>query len=64
MDRPYGVVGTLVFTSKFLYYVAGTGYLGIALVSAFSTYLKDETKDFGSIVKDCGEYKGELSALT
>ena len=64
MDRPYGVVGTLVFTSKFLYYVAGIGYLGIALASAFSSYLKEDTKDFGSIVKDCNGYKGELSALT
>ena len=58
MDRILGIVGTVVFTSKSLYYVSGFGYIGIALASAISAYLIDDTKDFGSIVKDCNEYTG------
>ena len=55
MDRLLGVVGTVVFTSKSLYYLAGIGYIVIAIISATSAYLVEETKEFGDIVvaKDC-----------
>ena len=64
MDRLLGIVGTVVFTSKSLYYVAGFGYWGIAIFTAVSAYLAEESKDFGVIVKDCDSLKDELSALT
>ena len=65
MDRILGIVGTVVFTSKSLYYVSGFGYITVAIASAFSAYFREDTKDFGPMVKDyCKEHKGELSALT
>ena len=64
MERILGIVGTIVFTSKTLYYVSGLGYFGITVASIIAAYTRDETEDFGSIVKDCQKYNSELSALT
>ena len=63
MDSTFAVVGTIVFTSKIFYWVAGLGYVATSLFCIVAAYGLPETTDFGSILTGCQEYAPVLKTL-
>ena len=64
MERILAIIGTVVFTSKTLYYVAGVGYILVSIGCLTGAYILDKTDNYGAIVKDCQSYEAAISALT
>ena len=48
MESLFALVGTVVFTSKTLYWVAGIGYISTSVFCFLSAYFLTETTDFGT----------------
>ena len=58
------IVGTVVFTCKSLYWVAGIGYIFVAVFSFIAAYTLPETTDFSDNQLDCLSRKNDLRPLS
>ena len=60
MENFFTVVGTVVFTSKTLYWVSGLGYIFVSVTALISAHILYMTEDFGGSLLGCAEYRNGI----
>lgn len=63
MEDLLALVGTVVITSKTLYWITGLGYIVLAGVSIYAAYIAPKTTDFGLMTLGCADTESSLRAL-
>ena len=56
MERLLAVVGTVILTSKTLFWVSGLGYVFVSGATLTAAYILPMTDDFGTLVGGCADY--------
>ena len=56
MERLLAVIGTVVLTSKTLFWVSGLGYVFVSGTTLTAAYILPKTDDFGTSVVGCADY--------
>ena len=63
MEDLLALVGTMVITSKSLYWIAGLGYLALSSASIYAAYIASQTTDFGLMTLGCASSDSSLRTL-
>ncbi len=64
MESRFAGLGTIVFTSKTLYWLTSLGYLSLGITGLFAAYILPATKEFEDAKLSCDKQASSLETLS